>query len=162
MIPYGFDFDVLDRGATKKEMGSSAASGSLVKIGGTDAPSTSQSFQETNTYSPTTTSVYAPQVTRTSSYAPVYAPSISVIEGSAGATLTKKDTIAGGTEVAPSAAFPISAGGTSVSPSAGFGSNEALSPANNLIAQGPAVVLVAGVVIVGGVILFSRFGKGVK
>jgi len=155
---WGFEQDLLYE-SKKDEVSGGAAQGALIDVGGERRVESNISRQVTSTYSPTSTSVYAPQSTSTRSYAPVYAPSISVIEDSAGASLSKKDTTAGGTSVIPTFELPIAAGGTSVNPSSGQGGMGETSALKSLVNNSSSLLFVGGVVVVGGVILFSRFGN---
>lgn len=167
MMTYGwpnFNLDFL-AGDAKKDIyeaprAGGAASGSLIKIGGTDAPQTSQTIQETLTFSPTTTTTDSRMWTTTSTYAPVYAPTVSIIEGSPDATISKKDTITPApTQISPVQYFPIDSGGTAVMPAAGGApSSDALSPLGRLADNATGITLVVGVVAVGGLILFARTG----
>jgi hypothetical protein len=152
-------------GGSKKEIdeaprGGGAASGAFIEIGGTDAPTSSQTVQETTTYSPTFTTTNANQYSTTSTYSPVYAPSVSMIYDSPNASIMKKDEISGaGVDSSPLQYLPIDSGGTAVMPTAGaLGGSDALSPLGRLVDSGPALVLVVGVVAVGGLILYARTG----
>lgn len=169
MIPAGLGFEqelfaVGDGGAVqskKEETATSAGTGSLLKLGGEDKTlvTNRRDFQYSDSRSDLRFNydLYAP----TSSYSPVYAPTITTITESSGASVSKKDDISGGG--ASGASVPVSYGGFDLGDtSQGTGSVEQGANSGflkSLANNSTGMIFVGGVVIVGGVILFSRFGN---